>query len=176
MSQALAPAVWALAALLIVAGAAKLRDPSAATRALREAGIPANGTLMRGAGMAEVAVGAWCLVAPSTGSVALLALAYVVFAGAVSRMHQAGVGDCGCFGERSFAPGPAHLALDLCAAVIALVAVVAPPPAIDTVTDRPPLEAVALAAGLACAVLLSYLAFTVMPSAWSAYRGTWEGR
>ena len=176
MSEAIAPAVWTLAGVLALAAVAKLRDPGPADRALGAVGMVHGRVLVRAIATGELAIAAWCLIAPGTAAMAALAAVYVSFAGAVSRMRQAGVSDCGCFGERSFEPGVAHLALNLCAAAIAMVAVIVPPPGIAAVADRAPLEAVALACGVAGCVYLSYLAFTALPKAWGSYAAAGGGR
>jgi hypothetical protein len=169
MAEALAPAVWTLAGLLVVAGVAKLRDPGPTAAALSAIGMAGGRTRVRLVGACELAVAGWCLIDSGSAAMAALATIYIGFAGVISRMRQAGVADCGCFGERSFEPGAAHLALNLCAAAIAVVAVVVPPPDLAAITARPPLEAIALACGVVCSVYLSYVAFTILPGAWGAY-------
>ncbi|TMK72553.1 MAG: hypothetical protein E6G49_06700 [Actinobacteria bacterium] len=54
-------------------------------------------------------------------------------------------------------------------------AALSPPPGLRAAIGRAPLEAVAVIAGLGAAILLSYLAFTALPRAWSAY-GSQEAR
>jgi hypothetical protein len=174
MSEAIAPVVWTLACLLVVAGAAKLRSPGPAALALRGAGVAAGPLTVRLASGAEVAIGVWALAVPCTASMAALATAYLVFAGAIARMRTAAVADCGCFGAGSFAPGRFHEALDLAAVGAATVAVAVPPAA--AVLERPPLEALALAAGVACAAVLLYALFTMFPRAWDSYRPSQEAR
>jgi uncharacterized membrane protein YphA (DoxX/SURF4 family) len=172
MAAAIAPAVWTLAGLLALAGVAKLRDPAPTDRALRAIGMPGGWWIVRLLAVAELAVAAWCLFGSGSAAMAALAAAYMAFAGAISRMRQAGVADCGCFGERSFEPGAVHLALNMCAGAIAVAAVVVPPPDIGTLADRAPLEAVAIGAGVACCVYLAYCAFTLLPGLWGAYEET----
>jgi hypothetical protein len=171
VSEALAPVIWTLAGVLLLAGAGKLISPVPAARALAAAGLPGSPALVRLAGIAEIAIGIWALAAPSTAAMAALATIYLCFAGAVSRMRQADVADCGCFGASSFEPTAGHLALNLIAAVVAFSAILAPPEAIGAVFDRAALEAVALGAAVLCCVFLSYLAYTVVPIAWNAYGG-----
>jgi hypothetical protein len=171
MADVIAPFVWMLAGLLVLAGAAKLRDPEPTAQALRAAGMTGGPMSVRLAGICELGVASWCVIASDSAAMAALAATYFVFAGVISRMRQAGVGDCGCFGARSFEPGAVHLALNAAAAAIAVVAVIVPPPDIGVLVDRPPLEAIALACGLVACVYLSYLAFTMLPSTWNAYEG-----
>jgi hypothetical protein len=171
VSEALAPVIWTLAGLLLLAGVAKLISPGPAARALAAVGLPGSSAFVRLAGLAEIAVGVWALAAPSTAAMAALATVYLCFASAVSRMRQAEVADCGCFGAGSFEPTAGHLALNLSAAALAFCAVLAPPEAIGAVFDRAGLEAVALGAAVLCCIFLSYLAYTVVPVAWNAYGG-----
>jgi hypothetical protein len=171
VSEALAPLIWTLAGVLLLAGVGKLVSPGPAARALEAVGMPGSPGLVRMAGVAEIAVALWVLAAPSTAAMAALATIYLGFAAAVSRMRQAEVADCGCFGAGSFEPTAGHLALNLIAAVLAFCAVLAPPEAIGAVFDRAPPEAVALGAAVLCCVFLSYLAYTVVPLAWNAYGG-----
>ena len=172
MAAAIAPVVWTLAGLLALAGVAKLRDPSPTDSALRAIGISGGRSIVRLIGLAELAVAAWCLIGSGSAAMAGLAAAYLAFAGAISRMRQAGVADCGCFGERSFEPSAVHLALNMCAAAFAVVAVVVPPPDVGTLADRAPLEAIAIGSGVACCVYLAYCAFTLLPGLWGAYEET----
>ena len=106
-----------------------------------------------------------------------LALAYATLASGIWAMRKADVADCGCFGESaSLEPSRLHLAVNLMAAAICALAAFSPPPGPGAALERGPLEAVALIAGVAAAILLSYLAFTALPRAWSAYGSGQEER
>jgi hypothetical protein len=172
MSDALAPLVWTLAALIAIAGVAKLRSPAPAANAMALAGFGAGRAGARLAGLLECGVGAWVLLDPSALSLGTLALAYATLASGIWAMRRADVADCGCFGESvSLKPSRLHLAINLMAATLVAVAALSPPPALWAATGRAPLEALALIAGVAAAILLSYLTFTALPRAWSAYGG-----
>jgi hypothetical protein len=170
VSDALTPVVWTLAALVAIAGVAKLRHPAPAANAMARAGFGAGRPGVRLTGMFECGVGAWVLLDPGVPALAALALAYAALASGIWGMRKADVADCGCFGESaSLEPSRLHLAVNLMAAATCALAALSPPPGLSTAIDRAPLEAVALIAGVVAAILLSYLAFTALPRAWSAY-------
>lgn len=172
MSQAFAPLVWTLAALLAIAGVAKLRHPAPAANAMARAGFGAGRSGARLTGLLECGVGAWVLLDPGVAALGALALAYATAASGIWAMRKADVADCGCFGESaSVKPSRLHLAVNLMAAATCALAALSPPPGLGAAAGRAPLEAVALIAGVAAAILLSYLAFTALPRAWSAYGG-----
>jgi hypothetical protein len=170
MSDALTPLIWTLAGLLAVAGVAKLRRPAPAANAMARAGFGAGRSGARLTGLLECGVGAWVLLDPSVLALGALALAYATLASGIWAMRRADVADCGCFGESaSLEPSRLHLAVNLMAAATCALAALSPPPGLLRAIDRAPLEAAALIAGVAAATLLSYLAFTALPRAWSAY-------
>jgi len=176
VSDALAPLVWTLAALLAIAGVAKLRHPAPAATAMARAGFAAGRSGARFTGLLECGVGAWVLIDPGALALGALALAYATAASGIWAMRRADVADCGCFGESaSLRPSRLHLAVNLMAAASCALAALSPPPGLWAAAGRAPLEAVALVAGLAAAILLSYLAFTALPGVWSAY-GSGEAR
>jgi methylamine utilization protein MauE len=177
VSDALAPLVWTLAALLTIAGIAKLRHPAPAANAMGRAGFGAGRLGARLTGLLECGIGVWVLVDPSVPALGALALAYATAASGIWAMRRADVDDCGCFGETaSLEPSRLHLAVNLMAAATCALAALSPPPGLWQATERAPLEAVAILAGVAAATVLSYLAFTALPAAWSAYGGGQEAR
>lgn len=105
----LTPLVLAAAALLVVAGAPKVRDPGPLVRAVRAAGLPLDRRAVRAFAVAEVLVGLWVLVAASRLGVALLAVLYAVFTGFVARALAAGtpLESCGCLAPPTLRPAPA---------------------------------------------------------------------
>jgi len=177
VSDALAPLVWTLAGLLAIAGIAKLRHPEPAANAMARAGLGVGRPGARLTGVLECGVGAWVLLDSSALALVALALAYATAASGIWAMRRADVADCGCFGESaSLKPSRLHLAVNLMAAAACALAALSPPPALGAAIERPPLEAMALIAGLGAAILLSYLALTALPRAWSAYDGGQEAR
>ncbi|HET6967852.1 MAG TPA: thioredoxin family protein [Ornithinibacter sp.] len=105
MPSALLLPVLTCAAVLIVSGAAKLRDPESVDRAFTSLGVPTSlgaPAVRRVLPWAEVALGTWLLLAtgPALVVVALLTLglfvAYLVLVSLAVRRPEPV--DCGCFG------------------------------------------------------------------------------
>ncbi len=169
MSAAIAPAFATVAALVVVAGATKVRNPLPARSALRAIDAPSGPVAVRILGAAEIALGALCLVWPTATAAVLLALAYIVFACFVSLLLRAGGSvPCGCFGASFFEPSRLHVAMDLAAAAVALVAIPSPPPALFAISRAPASEALVLAS-IAAATYLGVLAFTLGPRLWRSW-------
>jgi hypothetical protein len=148
----------AAAGLLVVAGVPKVVDPLPLVRALRGAGLPAHRQVVRAFALAEVALGAWALLAPGRYAAGLVAAAYLVFTAFVARVLTRGgvLGSCGCFGKPDTPATRTHLALTGLAAVTALAVAFDPPAAAWAVVDAPTVTT----AGLA--VVIGFLAWQVM--------------
>jgi Methylamine utilisation protein MauE len=170
----LAPLFAAVAGLLALAGALKLRAPARGAEAYPAPGPALGAGGARAVGVLELGLGAVALIAPGRLVAAIVAAAFAAFAAYSARLVAVGGGDCGCFGEEEDAGtlGPGHVALDLACAAIAVVAVIDPPRAIASLVGDAPLAGAALAAGVAAAVYALYLVYTVLPLAWRAYAGT----
>ena len=113
--------------LLMVAGAAKLREPAATQRALAgvgRRGLAVRGTTVRAGGAAELVLGATAFSTTAAGPAAAVAVCYLAFVGFViaSLAHGGNAGGCGCFGAASAAVplGGLHAALNAAVAVAAL--------------------------------------------------------
>lgn len=150
-------AVLGLAVLLALAGLAKLRRPRPATEALRAAGLPIPGTLVRVLSVAELAIAAAGLLLGGRAAPSVLAGAFLCLAaGAALGGAAAGGVACGCFGDDD---GPAlgrrHVVANLGAAGLCLAAIPVAPEGLAQLVSRHPaitlLSAVA-ALGLALAL------------------------
>jgi len=154
------------AALLVVAGAAKLADPVNTVGALRALRLPSSPGLVRLGAAGETAVGAAAIVVGGPLWWALVAASYLAFAAFVVAAMRAGtmVGSCGCFGHEDTPPHPIHLALDLILAGVSVAAAVQGLAPASAVADEPGPGAVvvALSAG---ALWLVYAAFVHLPRA-----------
>jgi hypothetical protein len=170
----LAPLFAAVAGLLALAGALKLRAPGSGSGA-----YPAPGSALgiRGArtvGAFEVLLGGFAVAAPGRLVAAALAAAFAAFAAYSLRMIVAADGQdagCGCFGDSGETVRAGHVALDLAAAGIALAATIDPPRALASLLADAPLQGTALAAGVVASVYALYLSYTALPSAWRAFEG-----
>ncbi|MFV0316021.1 MAG: MauE/DoxX family redox-associated membrane protein [Microthrixaceae bacterium] len=110
--------VWVLTALgaglLVVAGIPKL------TGAAKVPMLPE--LLARPLGLAEVLVGGWVLVDPSTPALVAMAGTYLLLAAALVVAMARSEPDCGCFGVDPVKPSSTHLVLNVAFCAVACVA------------------------------------------------------
>jgi hypothetical protein len=133
LAEVFAAVVCAGASLLIgLAGAAKLRQPAAAITALRAAGFPAPGRLVRLLAVGELAVATAGLALPGPWNAGLLGLVFAGLGlGAIRAARSGSPVACGCFGDRDGAPlGRRHVLIDLSIAAAAGLAASAGGPAL----------------------------------------------
>lgn len=164
--SALSPGFIVVCALLVLAGVAKLRSPSAASDALSSVALPASRPMVRILGLGELAVGALAAVHPTHLTAAVVAISYAGFCAFVLRARPA---SCGCFGAASSDTGSIHALLNATACIVAALAALLPPPGVASIARHGPLIAVSLGLGTVAATLAAYLAFTALPHAWHAY-------
>jgi hypothetical protein len=166
-----APLVSVLAAVLVMAGLAKLRAPNAAADAMRAAGLPAGVVPARLAGGLETLVGIAALLAPSRPALLVMAALYAVLAAVSVRLLRAAVpaASCGCFGGDD-EPSRLHAWFDGAAALIAAMAAIGPPPGILALAARAPLAGVGLVAGCAAAAYAVSLVLRHLPDVATVYR------
>lgn len=170
MADALTPPLLVAAAVLAIAGLAKLRAPNGAVRALHSLGVPASPLLVRAFALGEVALATWALIHPSRLVVALLAAAYASFAlitGALARRHAS----CGCFGAASPPASAAQASISTAFAAVALVSALTPVHGVGWLLDRSTWSAIVLMAATAGSAYGAVVAYTEIPSAWSAWSG-----
>jgi hypothetical protein len=159
----------ASAALLGLAGVAKLVRPTDTAGALRAAGLTgkkwptaAQHAAVRVGAAIEVGVAAAALAAPGPMPAALVAASYGAFTVFVIMALQRDwpLSSCGCFGRPDTPPAYLHALLDGAAAAIALAWAVDGPRRVAAVFAHQPWQGVPL--GLAAAVIcaLAYLSFT----------------
>jgi hypothetical protein len=172
LAGALLPAFTVVAALLVIAGAAKIAAPERAADSLKAAGasIPTGG--VRAIGTMEAALGTAAILEPSTATAAGLALAYAGFCLFLVRLIRHGNRnlDCGCFGGSGAEATPEHVALNAGALAVCVAAAIAPPSSITSVFDSGALTGVTAVIGISGCIYAAYLAFTAWPKAWGAYR------
>jgi hypothetical protein len=154
------------AALLVVAGAAKVVDPANTVGALQALRLPSSPTLVRSGAAAEAAIGAAAIVAGGTAWWALVAASYLAFAGFVLAAMRAGtmIGSCGCFGHEDTPPHPVHVVLDVVLAGVAAAAAAQGLVPAEEIADAPGPGAVVVALS-ALSLWLVYAAFVHLPRA-----------
>lgn len=155
------------AALLALAGAQKVLDPSMTVGALRALRLPASPGLVRVGAASELALGALALGVGGPVIWWLVAASYVAFGGFVLAALQRGtmIGSCGCFGREDTPPHATHVGLNVALAAVALWASRALSGApIDELGDHPAQGAAVLVLS-AGALYLLYAAYVVLPRA-----------
>ena len=160
------------AALLVVAGAAKVADPANTAGALRAMRLPSSSTLVRCGAAVEAAIGVTAIVVGGAVPWALVAASYLAFAVFVVAALRAGtmIGSCGCFGHEDTPPHPVHVALDLVLAGVAAAAAAQGLVPADAIADDPGQGVVVVVlAGLSLALV--YAAFVDLPRAWARRHG-----
>ncbi len=188
----LTPIFQTVAALLIVAGASKLRRPTALLGARAALRIPGGVLCVRALGAAEVALGAGAILAASAGTAAACACASMVFTVALIRLGRVAPEiACGCFGgawESGRGAGGAagagtagagavaeagrlRLALNMLALAVCTAAAAVGVHGLPWLVRLPSVQAVAVVAGIGGCVFCAYLCFTALPAAWAAYAG-----
>ncbi len=170
MTALIAPFLVA-AAVLCVAGVAKLRAPAGAVRAVGAAGFIARPWMIRGFAMVEIALGAWAALAPTRAGAAALAALYLAFSGlsvVLARRSAA----CGCFGEGDAPASPVQALLSAGLATIAIVAAASPPHGIAWLMGQQAWFAATMLIAAGGAVYATVAAYTDLPLAW----GAWSAR
>jgi hypothetical protein len=166
-----APLVSVPAAVLVVAGVAKLRAPAAAGDALRAAGLPGVPAAARTIGAVEALVGGAALTVPSRPALVPAAALYAALAWFAVRLLRSpdAVASCGCFGADA-PPSRAHALFDAGAALLMALAALSPPPGIPALAARAPLAGAGLVVASASAAYAVTLVLGHLPAAVAAYR------
>ena len=173
MKAAVAPLFATAAALVVLAGASKLRSREGARAALGAVGLPAGELTVLAIGAGEVALGLVCLLSPGRAAAAFLAAAYLAFALVIAMLLRRDEAvPCGCFGAASFSASKLHLALDLLAAGVCVAAAATGVSGLLTLADG--LPELVLVLGVAGATYLSFLAFAQVPELWRSYGSAGE--
>jgi len=120
--------VAAVVLLLLLAGVQKLIDPSPTAGALRSAGFPSHRNLVRLLAAVEVLVAAAFFAfggpLPAIGA-AVLYLGFAAFV-ALALVRNLPVSSCGCLGKVDTPPSAVHVAVNLGAVVVLVIAGIIP--------------------------------------------------
>ncbi len=173
MSGALTAPFLLAAGLLILAGVGKLLRPGTAGLALVALGLPPARPALRSAAVrafavAEIALGAVCLISPGRpGAVAMAAL-YATFAGATLALARRRAA-CGCFGESDAPASPLQSLLSAALAAVAIAAAINPVHGLGWVLGGSALPVAVSLVGLAGALYAAAVAYRELPRAWTAW-------
>lgn len=166
MSALTAPALVA-AALLALAGAQKVLDPTMTVGALRALHLPSSPSLVRVGAAIELALGVMAIAVGGAVLWGAVAISYVLFAAFVlaALRHGTMLGSCGCFGREETPPHVSHVALNLTLAGVATATALSAPNApLDTLVDHPG-ASVPLLALAALSLYLLQAAYVDLPRA-----------
>ena len=164
--EVLSGPVLVLTALLALAGAFKLRRPAPTVGAVRAMHLPSALVLVRVVGALELTLGAATLVTGAQPLLALTAAAYLAFAAFVAAALLSGspLQSCGCFGQRDTPPSVVHLAANLTAAVVLLIAAAGNLPSPADVLAEQPWHAAPFVLLVLISLELTYLLLTALPA------------
>jgi methylamine utilization protein MauE len=134
-----ASALFVAAAILALAGIAKIRDPRPAELALSSVGLPVSVTSVRVLGSVEVLIGLLVYVWPTRGAALGLATAYLAFAIFILYLralpgHQER--SCGCLGRAATPPTVLHALVNLTAVGFGVAAAAVTPPSLLTLLQQ----------------------------------------
>jgi hypothetical protein len=155
---------------LCVAGFAKLRSPGPAVRALWTAGLPGSPLAIRIFAAGELALGAAAVAVAAPAITAALAAAYGAFAALALVLHRGGA-ECGCFGDTGAPASPLQAAISALLAAVCALAAATSTHALGWVLGRSPGTATVLIVGIGAAVYATVVAYSELPSAWTAWSG-----
>jgi hypothetical protein len=162
-----------VALVLAVGGAFKVRDPAPTADMLGRLGLPRSRLLARGSGIIEIVVGLTAVVVGGRWSAAVVATLYLVFAAVTARLlHVAPSASCGCFGQLSSSASVVHVAANLVAAVVALVALLVGVDGFIELRGDQPAGGAAFAAMVAVGTWMFVMVITVLPDTLAAARRT----
>jgi hypothetical protein len=162
---------YLIAALtLCIAGFAKLRSPRPAARAMRAAGLRGNPLAIRVFAAGEVALGVAAAALATPVTAAALAAVYSAFAVLALVLHHRGA-ECGCFGDSGAPASPLQSAISAVLAAVCALAAAASTDGIPWVFGRSPGTATILILGIGAAVYATVVAYSELPSAWTAWSG-----
>jgi hypothetical protein len=170
--MSLSPALVVVAALLVIAGAAKLRNPQLARAAWETARLPGGIAAVRLAGAVEIAVGAVCIVRPDRVGELGVAGLYLVFAFVVASQLRSGseLTSCGCLGAIDAPPAWAHVGFNLTAAAVGCAAAIAGSSGLLQLAAEHPVGGLVVLLGTAAATRLAVVVFTDLPGVLAVYR------
>jgi len=163
---------FATALVLGTAGILKVLRPDPTRVALRAAGLPGSSVVARSIGTIEVAITLAAIGWGGRVPAALVAAAYLAFAGfsAIVRSRSGGRASCGCFGSSTTPLTSFHVVADLLLAAVALIAVADPVPGLFSVAADTPLAGVPFVAYTVLLAWLVQVTLTTLPELQAAVR------
>ena len=168
----LAGVLFAAALVLGVAGVAKVATPDGTRVALRTAGLPSGRWVSRLLGLAELAIAATALVVAGRLGAALVALAFLGFAGfsALLLTRSRGKASCGCFGGVDSPITRIHVVLNIVLAAAVAACIANPVPSVTATAADTPWAGLPFALLVVLLAWVLQVAFTTLPALQAAER------
>ena len=163
--------LWVFAALLVVAGVAKVGAPAATVGALRSSNLPSSRPVVQALGAVETAVGAYAIVFGDWIAGVAIVLFYAAFSVFVANALVRGlpVASCGCFGKEDTPPTWIHIAITMLGMAAGVMAIVSPPgDVVEVVTGDANLLIFLAMTGIAFS--FAYISLTTLPKTLGAAR------
>ncbi len=157
-------------ALLALAGAFKIWQPTPTSNAMSATGLVGTNGLTRLIGATEIAIAITAFLVGGLVPSLLVAAAYVGFTGFVLVALRKGLAiqSCGCFGKVDTPPSWAHVAVNGTAAIVAVIfGLTALEPLATYLTQS---DAGPLVLGILVATYLVYVLLAILPAAPTARR------
>ena len=164
--DALSGPYLASAALLVVAGGAKLVDPLPLVRALRSVGLPAPRLAVRVVAAGEAGLGLAAIVTGTALAAAGVAVSYAAFTGFVLlALRRGGVlASCGCFGKADTPPTLLHVAVTGALALVAAAVTTSPLGGLGALLAAQPGGGLPLLVATAAVAVTAYLVLALLPT------------
>jgi hypothetical protein len=145
----------------------KVASPDLTSGALRAARLPHDRFLVRGLGIAEVAVGVSGIVLGTATPAVLAGALYAGFAWFVVKAmrNQLPIATCGCFGAAETPPRINHLVVNVAAVLVMVLAVAYPIGPWGGIAELSVWQAVAFVGFTGVSVYLLYAILAVLPMA-----------
>lgn len=162
----------AIAALLALAGAQKVLDPTMTVGALRALRLPSSSLLVRLGAAFEMVLGLVAIMVGGPVVWTLVAASYLTFAAFVvaALRHGTLIGSCGCFGREDTPPHWSHVMLNVVLAAVAVALAVGDGGASMTAVTDHGGSGLAVALLAAVAVYLLYALYVELPRTLAAAR------
>ena len=152
--------------LLAIAGIFKVKEPAPTVGAMRALHLPSSIRLVRLMGAIEIILGVCAAVTGSAVAMALVGVAYFLFALAVVAAMKANtqIQSCGCFGKTDTPPSLLHLVSNVLFAIVAIVSALKGEDSFPELLGNQSMLAIPFLVTFAVSLYLVILGLTVLPS------------
>jgi hypothetical protein len=153
-------------ALLAIAGIFKVKEPAPTVGAMQALHLPSSMRLVRLMGLIEIVLGVSAALTGSAGVMALVGVAYFLFAIVVVAAMKAKtqIQSCGCFGKTDTPPSWLHLVSNVLFSIVSLVSALKGGKSFPELLANQSMHAIPFLVTFAVCLYLVILGLTVLPS------------